>query len=291
MRLFLAGRFGYRVLLGLVLVLVPLVGIAAFVNLRVALGLAVCVTLLLLWDRVGVEREIRNLATRLANDTLDSKLEISDDAWGRLSHALNRLLQQRRSDLRLRNLLPVTPLALATRLADTPIPLDGVSCRVAVLAIATVPDSDDLVDRMRETAFAVAEQAEHYAALMVRSGDTLLLIFGAPGSLATATPLQNAVAAAANLKRRWAEHGQTMRLAMSMSIGMARAVVLPGIGYTVLGTPIDQSLALQTVARSAAVLACGEETYLQLRRLGAAPPLPHVRRVSGTEQTIYAIPF
>lgn len=283
--------FGARARIPLLILLLTLAGLAAFLSPVLTAAVLLAALLLLSWERAASERSMRRLAATLASDDVETKLEVSGGAWGELCHAVNRLLQQRRGQQRLQRLIAAPPAPVAARLAEMNLPLGGTPCDVAVLAIGPLPGPDDPLDRLRELAFMAAHQAELHAGLLVRSGDRLLLIFGGLGDCAPEAALRSALRAAFGLRDAWANRGGQPLPTLSLAGGVARGIVLPGLGYSVIGPPVDQALALLDAGQPAALI-CSESAYVSLRRLGSAPPLSAAPRLSpAVGPTAYAVPL
>jgi hypothetical protein len=277
MRLPLTGRTGRRA--RLILALAALLAAAAALSTPpLALLALAAAALTLLWDRLALERDLRDLTAAIVADDPEAKLEVTDGAWGELCHALNRLRQQRRAQQQIAPMLPALPAGRAARLADSGLPPEGLLCEVAVLAIGRPGGAGDPLAQLRESAFAALNQAQLHDALIARSGDRLLLIFGAMGQQSLAATLRAAQQAARAIAGGWGAEAAAARPRLALAAGAARAVILPGLGYSVLGPPLEQALALQRLA-SPAQLLCNEEAYLGLRRLGAVPPQPPAPRI------------
>jgi class 3 adenylate cyclase len=276
-------RLGRRARLSLLLAALTLAGAAAFWAPSLTLAAIAAAGAIALWDRVALDRELRALAAVAAAEGAATKLEVGDGAWGELCHAMNRLQQQRRSERQLDTLQPALPAARAARLADIGVPHEGLLCDVAVLALARPAGG---MGRLRETAYAALHQAQLHEALLARDGDQILLIFGALDARGPAAALSAAQAAARGLHAVWAGDA---RPRLTLTSGQARTVVLPGLGLTVLGAPVEQALELQRHARGTQLL-CSEEAYLGLRRIGAVPPQQAPARPPSAEQRpVYAV--
>jgi hypothetical protein len=265
--------------------------IAAAITMLFAPGftlVALLVTaLVIIWDRLVLERDLRRLAVSVANTKTGAKLEVTDDAWGELCHAVNRLRQQRRVEQQLQHLLPELPAVEA--LLEANLPPEGLPCDIAALAIAP-PESSAQTTRLREAAVLAAASTREYDALLTRSGEHLVMIFGVTGRQGPAAILRNARQAARAMHTHWTLNARRPRLALAS--GQARVMLLPGLGLTVIGPPIDQALALLDLADEHLLL-CNEETYLALRRLGQAPAqLASQHPVAGEGHPgAYAIPL
>jgi hypothetical protein len=238
-----------------------------------------------LWDRAALDRELRALAAAVAADGPEGKLEVTDGAWGELCHALNRLQQQRRARQQVEPMLPALPVVRAARLADAGLPPEGMLCEVAVLALAPAGAGAAGVAQLRETAQRALRQAQAHEALMARADEQILLIFGALHPQSPAASLRAAGEAARELQRGWDDG----RLRMGLAAGMARAVVLPGLGLSVIGGPVEQALGLRGLGGRAPLL-CNEDAYLGLRRIGViAPQIASPRLFAPDQRPIYAV--
>lgn len=261
----------------------------------------------LLWERLRINNAIRDLAARIAVGDLDAKLEVGDSAWGALCHAVNGLLQQQRRQQRMQTMLPWLPAHVIASLVNTPLPAEGLPRAMTVLVIgyatATLRSVDESIHLRIFQAMAAAaqQQAEIHGALLERSGDTLLLAFGAFDDRPLPTTLRSAMKAAKELRSTWSQLSQAdvplptlPSLCLSLASGTGRAVALPGLGYTIIGTPLDQGLRLQYLAAACPeyTLLCSEESYLLLRRLDNSPWLPTDMRLVQPHrpaQVVYAL--
>jgi histone H3/H4 len=287
MRLSLAGRFGRRARLSLLVAALAAAAVAAWLAPPLALVALAAAAAVALWDRAALDRDLRALAAAVTSGAPGAKLEVTDGAWGELCHALNRLQQQRRAQRQVETLLPALPVARAARLADAGVPAEGLRCEVAVLALARPASLTCPAAHLRETAEVALLQARRHEALLARSDDRFLLIFGALEVQSPAANLRAARQAAAELHAAWAAVDGGPRL--SLAAGTARAVVLPGLGLTVIGTPVEQAVGLQELAGPAS-LVCNEDAYLGLRRIGAVPPQPlNPRLATPDERPAYSI--
>lgn len=270
------------------LALIPPTAIAVLIAPFPAALLLLIVVALLLIERARREQRMYAAATILAGDDPEAKLEVTEGGWGALCHAINRMLQQRRAQQYLLRRLPTPPAMVARRLGELTVPLEGLSCMVAVLVIGPQP-SDDPAARLQEVAAVAHRQAEAHGALMSRAGERIMLIFGAVGPSGPSAHLRSALGAAQALYAAWPDPAE--RPALSLASGQARAIILPGLGFTVLGPPVEQALAAQS-AGPTATLACSEEVYLQLRRIGGAPALgAEQRRARSDGSMVYAVPL
>ena len=270
-------RVGRRVRVALALLSLLAAAAAALLAPPLALPAIMLAAAALVWDQAALAGDLRALAAAVAAGEADAhrphdevKLEVADGAWGELCHALNRLLQQRRAERQVGRLLPALPL-VAVRLAEQRPPAEGLPCEVAVLSVAIPPAAGDQVAAMRDAAYLALHQAELHDALLARWGEGAVLIFGA---LAHGGPaaLRRAHQAARAISAGWAGATPAQRPRLALAGGRGRLVVLPGLGLTVVGPPVEHAVTLQGLA-AGAPLVCNEEAYLGLRRLGLIPPV------------------
>ncbi len=306
-----SGRTGRRLRVALALLALLAAGLAALFAPPLALPAILFAAALMLWDRAALAADLRTLAAAVSTAAAgveaspvpaagfvapgEAKLEVADGAWGELCHALNRLLQQRRSEQQLRHLLPSLPAAGAARLAELRPPPEGLPCEVVVLVVAHPGAHGDPVALMRDAAYTALHQAQLHDALLARWGEGVVLIFGALGQQGGAGALRGAYQAARAINAAWAAGLPAQRPRLTLAGGQGLAVILPGLGLTVLGPPVEQAIALQRLGLGAP-LVCNEDAYLGLRRLGMIPPHatppagPHAARLPAADGRPAAFP-
>jgi class 3 adenylate cyclase len=264
-----------------------------------------------------MQRRIVALTRRIVTGDLSRKLEVSDGAVGALCHAVNGLLQQRRVQERLQALLPALPVSVHQRLLDDPASMrfgQNTPLATVLLVGRAGPGARNPDDPRKNAAVCLLlaeeaqQQAGRYGALMQLCGESLLLVFGALEPQSRAAGLQAALETAQALRQRWDEAGPLARGRLSLSIASGNVVagVLPGLGYSAFGPPIEQALRLQHLAAACPeyALLCSEDAYASLRRatgspepaVGAATPaewLPTDLRLlqpGRPPQAVYALP-
>jgi class 3 adenylate cyclase len=256
----------------------------------VALALLPLIALLLL----AVDRRDRRalaLAVRIADDRQVDKLEVPHGSWGDLARAVNGLLQERRVEQRLRAALPSPlPLEAVQSLLSGDLAAGGQSRAVAVLLVGApvrAPAWEHGVRRSGLVAWQalalIAQQAaQQHGALLQPCGDAVMLVFGAFEDRPARESLRHALAAAALLQRTWHDSDETGALALALSTGHALAAALPGMGFCVVGAPVEQAVGLQQLAARArrSGLLCSEEAYHAFRRDDGAAWQPTDLRVS-----------
>ncbi|MCS6880217.1 MAG: hypothetical protein RMK84_06360 [Oscillochloridaceae bacterium] len=255
---------------------------------RLALLPLLFTALVVVWDRLAIERDLRRLAASVADVQTEAKLEITGGAWGELCHAVNRLRQQRRATRQLQRLLPELPPV--EDLLEADLPPEGLPCDIAALAIA-LPEGPPHIARLREAAALAADGARRHEGLLMRFGQHLVVVFGVTGRQGPATLLRNAHQTARAMHSRW-NLDATRRPRLALVAGQARLAILPGLGLSVIGPPVEQALALLNHADEDLLL-CNEEAYLGLRRLGLAPiQFASQRPITGAgHPDAYAIPL
>ncbi len=252
------------------------------------LGSAAGIVLLLL----GIERErgrrrIERLATQLRTIASLDKLEVPDEpSAAALDHALNEAIQRTREQAHVVQLSgqPMPSAEIRRLMTEN----EGATRSVAVLALglrdqdqATV--SPETMELLREIAGTVVALAERRSALLQMQGSgTFALIFAAFSQEPAARSAKAAFDAAVELM---AAHPG---LYFGLSTGTGLSCTLPGAGYTVIGSPLEEAIRLHRMAASwheyrllcpepVALLlrprAAGHRTPLQLTEPNA-PPLP-----------------
>ena len=255
-----------------------------------ALALLPLIALLLL----AVERRDRRalaLAIRIADDRQLDKLEVPPGPWGDLARAVNGLLQERRVTQRMRAALPSPlPLAAIQSLLGGDLAAGGQSRSVAVLLVGApvrAPAWEHGVRRgglaaWQALALTAQQAAQQHGALLQPCGDAVMLVFGAFEERPARESLRHALAAAALLQRTWRDSDETGALALALATGHALAAALPGMGFCVVGAPVEQAVGLQQLAARArrSGLLCSEEAYHAFRRDDGADWQPTDLRVS-----------
>jgi hypothetical protein len=258
------------------------------------LAAAVLLALIMLLVRAIERRDQRALALArlIARDQQSEKIEVPHGAWGELTRAVNGLLQERRVAERLRQALPAPlPLAALHSLLGGDLLMAGEARAVAVLLIsapARAPAGEHGIRRggllaWRALAQAAQEAAQRYGALLQPCGDAVMLVFGAFEEQPGYESLRHALEAAALLQRGWIAHSENgASLSLALASGYALAVALPGLGFCVVGTPVEQAVSLQQLALHSRRfgLMCSEEAYQSLRREHASAWQPTDLRVS-----------
>src|SRR5262249_1456691 len=114
-------------------------------------------------------------------------------------------------------------------------------------------------------------------------GDAIMLAFGAFAEQSPGETLRAALAAAEALQRSWRDGAIKAGgpLILSLASGHALAIVLPGLGYCVVGGPVEQAGQLQHLARHARRqgLVCSEGVYYVLRHANGAGWQPTELRI------------
>lgn len=232
------------------------------------------------------DQRARALAGRIAGDRLGEKIEVPHGAWGELARAVNGLLQERRVERRLREALPTPlPLEAVHSLLGGDLMTGGHSRPVAVLLVSAPvrgPAWERGVRRSGLVAWQTLAHAAHmaaqrYGALLQPCGDAVMLVFGAFEDRPAREALLHALAAADLLQRGWKTNLEgASPLALALTSGYALTAALPGLGFCVVGSPVEQAVGLQQLASRArrSGLLCSEEVYQALCResgLGQEP--------------------
>lgn len=257
---------------------------------------------LLLWERVRIIYAMHNLAARIAAGNYNTKIEVQEGAWGALCHAVNTLLQQQRLHQHTESLHPFLPDEASARLLGTTLPADGTPRMLTILVVGYTrtpgPQSDvarSHLQALHRLSIAIQQQAERHNALLERCGDLILLAFGAFDETPRTKTLRSALQTMQVLRQTWDSNSPRGALTFSLASGDALAVVLPGLGYTVIGSPVAHALQLQPLAMTHPeyALLCSEEAYMTLRRLDSTNWLSTGLRLPYPDQppqVVYALP-
>jgi class 3 adenylate cyclase len=242
-------------------------------------------------------RRARVLAQMITSGRLVEKLEVQRGAWGELIRAVNGLLQEQRVQQRLRAALPAPlPLEAVQALLDGQLATSGRPRIAAVLLASHTTHRLSQEGHRRKAALvawqalaqAAQEAAQHHGALLQPCGAAIMLTFGAFEEQPAGELLRAALAAAESLERTWRGGGINAGgpLILSLASGPALTVALPGLGYCVLGTPVDQACQLQQLARSAQRygLVCSESVYYALRHTAGTGWQPTEMRLPVSDQ-------
>lgn len=223
------------------------------------------------------DRRALALARRLAHNQAPEKIEVPSGAWGELARAVNHVQQQRRLEQRLQVVaaVPLPEDALQAILdGEQPSQTDPRVVTVLLVSCGDAHRADprqrhELLEAWQALARAAQEQARAHGALLQPCGDALLLAFGAFTERTADASAQAALQTAESLRQTWECRQQLgAPLALSIASGTALIAMLPGLGYCVLGAPVDQALTLGRLALGSPAyrLLCDEGAYFALRR-------------------------
>ena len=122
---------------------------------------------------------------------------------------------------------------------------------------------------MQPLALTAQQAAQQHGRLLQPCGDAVMLVFGAFEDRPAGESLRDALAAAAQLQADWRTINEASgALALALASGHALAAALPGLGFCVVGAPVEQAVGLQQLAARSrrSGLLCSEESYHALRR-------------------------
>jgi hypothetical protein len=273
-----AGGSSFYRLRSTALITILLLGALTLIWLDQAVAAALLVPIGLLAHALDRrDRQAQVLARRIADGRLGAKVEVPSGAWGELARAVNGLLQERRVERRLREALPEPlPLEAVQSLLGGDLLTEGNSRQVAVLLIgapARAPAWERGVRRSGLAAWqtlarAVHVAAQRYGALLQPCGDAVVLVFGAFEERPARQSLRDALDAADLIQAHWQAGEEAATLSLALACGYALTVALPGLGFCVVGAPVEQAVGLQQLAARARRfgLMCSEEAYQALRR-------------------------
>ncbi len=252
-------------LAGALLVVPPLLLLPPWRN-SILSCLATLMLMLLGLERARDRRRVDRLAAQLRSLTSLEKIEIPDStSAGTLDQALNDAIQHAREQALAGKLAPqLIPRRAALQLLSES---DGTPRSVAVLALGLREQdhagvSPETMEHLREIAGTVVEVAEQRSALLQMQGSsTFALIFAAFAQEPAARSAKAALDAATELL---AAHPA---LYFGLSSGTGMPCTLPGAGYTVIGSPLEEAIRLQRLAATwnEYRLLCPEPVALLLR--------------------------
>lgn len=224
------------------------------------------------------DQRAQALARGIATGQTGQKIEVRSGEWGDLSRAVNGLLQERRVQQRLRAAQPdsLPPEGIKAFLGGS-LPMAGQARMVAILLVRHTGRPLEWEERGRRAtllawktlAHATHDIAHRHGALLQPCGDAILLAFGTFDDRPAAASLRDALQAAETLGQGWRAGGLNAGgpLVFSLVCGHALVVALAGLGYCVLGSPVEQAVRLQQLALNARRygLLCNEDAYHALR--------------------------
>jgi hypothetical protein len=231
------------------------------------LGTAASLALILLGlERARGRRRIGRLAAQLKSIATLEKLEVPDNTSdSALDRALNEVIQRMREQARIAQFFrqdrPNDPALRAM------LEVDGAPRSIAVLALG-LRDQDQAnvspatMEHLREIAGTVVALAERRSALLQMQGSsTFALIFAAFSQEPAARSAKAAYDAAVELM---AAHPE---LHFGLSSGTGLSCTLPGTGYTVIGSPLEEAIRLHRLSAAwhEYRLLCPEPVALLLR--------------------------
>ncbi len=222
-------------------------GVSAFIALPsapitgVMMLLAAAAITALVYERYSVRRALEAVAEQLDAAGPVGKLEVEvAGATFALGHALNRTIQRARteaSELQVHAVSQIEGEAAPgenRRLAALYAGLRQGACRAF---------GAEHIRYISEVAAAALDAGRHADVVIKAQGDgTLLLLFGALHEQPRALSLAQALESAAELGGRFSE------LRFGLACGEANISVLPSLGSTVIGAPLDDAVRLGRMA-------------------------------------------
>jgi class 3 adenylate cyclase len=238
---------------------------------------------LLLEAVIRRDRRARALAHWITVGQFDQKIEVRRGSWGDLDRAVNGLMQAQRVQQRLRAVLPEPlPQEAVRALLSGGLATRGAPRTAAVLLASCAGRAAGDRERGQRAALVAwralaqeaQEQAQRHNALLQPCGDGIMIAFGAFAEQPAGESLRAALLAAEALGRNWRDGGINAGgpLVLSIAAGPALAAALPGLGYCLLGAPVDEAVQLQQLAIQSQQygLVCGEGVYYVLRKANSA---------------------
>jgi hypothetical protein len=273
--------------IGVLVLLVALIALAIWTTPTLTAVVLGCALVVLSAHVIAASHALYVLREQVASADHDTKLEVGSGNLGALSYQINRLLHQRRAQQRLLALAPMPAPHVAARLVEHPPADQRPMLTVALLAIMLPPPHGLSAAHLRTLSSTVLAYADAEGALISYHHTALLLSFGHFDE-----PLDHvlncAYRTALALARSWPIPAAELPPTFILTSGNASASTLPGLGYTLLGSPVQQFVHLAATALPHQ-LTTSEATYIHLRRLGQisatrtitrSPTAPHYYTIS-----------
>ena len=226
-------------------------------------------------ERLRARQQSRWLVDQIKSLASLEKLEVpADPSTAALGEALNDVIQRSREQARIVEMAPrPVPAGEALRLLGE---ADETPRSVAILALGLCEQdqstmSPETMEQLRDIAGTVVAVADQRSALLQMQGSgTFALIFAAFSQEPAARSATAAYEAAVELA---AAHPA---LRFGLSSGTGAPVTLPGAGYTVIGSPLEEAIRLHRLAVSWSEfrLLCPEPVALLLRPRAAGHRTP-----------------
>lgn len=263
-------------LLVLIAIVVASISIVLFVVNQSIAALLVPLVVALAVEVVWRDARARVLAQQIVAGQPSEKLEVPHGAWGELSRAINGMVQQRRVQQRLQSVAPAgLPDAALQAILDGELYGAHEPRVVSVLLISAARSQADgcaqrtAVQAWQKLASTAQEHAQQHGALLQPYGDALMLVFGAFSEQSANVTARAALNVGTALQCAWRAHtmGREAPLAFSIATGSAWVTVLPKLGCSVIGAPVQQASHLLQLSHQAHYDGplCNEEVYYALR--------------------------
>ncbi|HEU5015312.1 MAG TPA: hypothetical protein VFT66_22520 [Roseiflexaceae bacterium] len=262
--------------LALIVIIAASISSALIVVNQPVAALLVPLVVALAVEIVWRDARARVLAQLIVTGQPSEKLEVPRGAWGELSRAINNLVQQRRLQQRLQSAAPAgLPDAAVQAILSGELYGANEPRVVSVLLIrATRQRAEQRAQRAavqawQKLAATAHEHAQQHGALLQPYGDALMLVFGAFSDQSADVTARAALSVGAALQCAWRAHsaGREGTLALSIATGSAWIAVLPGLGCSVVGAPVQQASHILHLSHEAHYDGplCNEEVYYALR--------------------------
>lgn len=194
-----------------------------------------------------LERKARSLAQRI-RDRQASKIEVQEGVWGELSRAVNGLLQDQRISQHVQAIQPQPiPNNALQAMLNGSIELEKQKNRLVAVLVVGNPQLNDKTPDL--PAWQVLGQicydaAQQNNALLQPCGNALLLAFGCFEDQSISQSLQALVESIEYINQQWQQAGNQEQLSYNICQGPATTTLLPGLGYSLCGAPINEALGL-----------------------------------------------
>ncbi len=290
-----AARQKQRVLI-LIAIVVASISMALFVVNQSIAALLVPLVVALAVEVVWRDARARVLAQQIVAGQPSEKLEVPHGAWGELSRAINGMVQQRRLQQRLQLAAPagLPDVAVQAILSGELYGAHEPRVVSVLLLSAGKQRAEDCAQRSavqawQKLAATAHEHAQQHGALLQPYGDALLLVFGAFSDQGADVTARAALSVGAALQCAWHAYtmGREAPLTFSIATGSAWVMMLPKLGCSVIGTPVQQASRMLQLSHEAHYDGplCNEEVYYALRSRSRANWQPTPLRLHGQNRS------
>lgn len=198
------------------------------------------------------EQQTRSLAQRI-RDRQTNKFEVQQGAWGELSRAVNGLMQEQRISQHVQSIQPqAIPNNALQALLGGNIELDNQSRIVSVLLVGNphLNEKNPDLHAWQTLGEICYSTAQNFNAVLQPCGNALLLAFGCFEEQSIQEMLSAASASIEQINQQWQQAGYKESLSHNLCQGAITPTLLPGLGYSLCGAPINEVVRLWQLRQS-----------------------------------------